>query len=230
MDQSSLIDLGKKYFDVDGCKTWKMYRLYEPHLSPLRDRTINILELGVFSGSSLEVWNEYFSNATIVGLDINPVVRNFSPRISFVQGSQDDTTLLKEMSERFAPDGWDVIVDDASHVGYYSKRSFWYLFMNHLKPGGFYFIEDWGTGYWEDWPDGKRYEEPIEEMENDQIPKRFPSHDHGMVGLVKQLVDEAGRNAIHTLSNQPSDRRTYFEHMDINYGFVLVQKKYLTTL
>jgi hypothetical protein len=229
MERPTLIDLGKKYFDGDGCKTWKMYRLYERCLSQLRDQPIKILELGVFSGSSLEVWNEYFPNATIVGLDINPVVRDFSSRISFVQGSQDDTKLLKEISEKFAPDGWDVIIDDASHIGYHTKNSFWYLFQNHLKPGALYFIEDWGTGYWEDWSDGKKYEEQTEEMKDGQIPKRFISHDYGMVGLIKQLVDEAGRNAIHTLSNQPSDRRTYFEHMDITIGFVMIQKKYLTT-
>ena len=224
-----MIDLGKKYFDGEGCKTWKMYRLYERHLSQLRDLPIKILELGVFSGSSLEVWHEYFPKATVVGLDINPVKREFGSRISFVQGSQDDLALLKETSQKFAPDGWDVIIDDASHLGYYSKKSFWYLFINHLSPGGLYFLEDWGTGYWDDWPDGKKFQDQTEDMVDGKIPNRFISHDYGMVGLVKQLVDEAGRNAIHTLSNQPSERRTYFEHMDITIGFVMIQKKFATT-
>jgi len=35
-----------------------------------------------------------------------------------------------------------------------TRRSFWHFFQHHLKPGGLYVIEDWGTGYWSDWPDG----------------------------------------------------------------------------
>jgi len=94
----------------------------------------------------------------------------------------------------------------------------------HQPPsaGGLYFIEDWGTGYWDNWEDGSSYQERVSED-----PKRCLSHDHGMVGFIKQLVDETGRNAIHRTSDLPSERRTMFNHMCINPGFVMVQKKRL---
>ncbi len=113
-------------------------------------------------------------------------------------------------------------IDDTSHAGSLTKASFWHLFVNHLKPGGLYFIEDWGTGYWDDWEDGKSYQELASED-----PHRFPGHDHGMVGFVKQLVDESGRNAIHRTSALPSERRTMFDHMVLTPGFVMMQKKKL---
>ena len=216
----SLVDLGKRYYEDPGCKTWKMYRFYEPYLLPLRKDKINILELGVHTGCSLMMWNEYFPHATIAGLDLVPVKRELPPRVHFHCGGQDDLDLLTEISHRHAPEGWDIIIDDASHIGSLTKTSFWHLFRNHLKAGGLYFIEDWGTGFWDDWVDGKIYQEDIPDE-----PNRFPSHDHGMVGFVKQLVDEAGRNAIHRTSDLPSERRTMFDHMVINPGFAMVQKK-----
>jgi hypothetical protein len=45
-----------------------------------------------------------------------------------------------------------------------------------------------------------------------------------MVGLIKQIVEEAGRDGIRRRSDQKSDRQTMIKHMDINTGFVMVQK------
>jgi hypothetical protein len=224
VDLPSLIDLGKKYYEGVGCKSWEMYGLYEGPLANLREKPLKILEIGVFSGSSLLVWNEYFPNAEIVGIDITEVKREFGPRVRFIQGMQQDIGLLKKISEVTAPDGWDIIIDDASHIGYYAKTSFWYLFKNHLKHGGLYFIEDWQTGYWDDWKDGHHYSEPRDSSLFRSEPVRFPSHDYGMVGMIKQIVDEAGRDGIHNMSHQRSERQTMIHHMDINAGFVLIQK------
>ena len=57
-------------------------------------------------------------------------------------------------------------------------------------------IEDWGTGYFEDWPDGRRYR--LRGRLRAALKRlglgawRFASHDAGMVGFVKQLIDEQG--------------------------------------
>ena len=63
---------------------------------------------------------------------------------------------MSRVANETAPDGFDIIIDDASHIGEFTKRSFWYLFDHHLKPGGLYVIEDWLTGYVDNWPDGKK--------------------------------------------------------------------------
>jgi spermidine synthase len=54
------------------------------------------------------------------------------------------------VARKTAPEGFDIIIDDASHFGDLTKIAFWHLFDNHLKPSGLYVIEDWGTGYWSD--------------------------------------------------------------------------------
>jgi hypothetical protein len=59
-----------------------------------------------------------------------------------------------------------------------------------LKPGGLYIVEDWMTGYWGDWPDGSRFQEYETVIEPGEIENRLPSHDAGMVGFIKRLVDE----------------------------------------
>ncbi len=57
-----------------------------------------------------------------------------------------------------------------------------------------------------------------------KIPKRFESHDFGMVGFIKQLIDEAGMDSIHDLSHQTSKRQTMIEKMEINAGFAMIKK------
>ena len=65
------------------------------------------------------------------------------------------------MASKTAPDGFDIIIDDASHIGELTKTSFWHLFDHHLKPGGLYAIEDWGTGYLDDFTDGRKFQPRI---------------------------------------------------------------------
>jgi hypothetical protein len=197
---------------------------YKEYFKLYRDEPINLLELGVETGNSLLLWREYFSKGNIVGLDIEPCnIEDPSGRIHIYQGSQEDRNLLNLIREETAPSGFDIIIDDASHVGELTRISFWHLFENHLKAGGLYVIEDWRTGYWNTWRDGAPYKIPS--LEPDQLErvynllgrvlrsnritrkifrhflrhiakKRFPSHQYGMVGVIKQLVDELGMDAI----------------------------------
>ena len=145
---------------------------YERHFEALADQPI------VGTGASLLLWRDYFTRASIIGLDENPmVVPDQSGRIKVYQGKQEDLALLERIGAENAPGGFDVIIDDAAHVAESARASFTFLFDRFLKPGGIYAIEDWGTGYWPDWPDGKAFE---------------PNHAHGMVGFLKELVDEVG--------------------------------------
>jgi hypothetical protein len=78
---------------------------------------------------------------------------------------------------------FDVIIDDAAHVGALAKASFDFLFP--LMPsGGLYFAEDFGTGYMPGFHDGEEFKSAA-----NVEPPRFSSHDAGMVGWLKQLVD-----------------------------------------
>jgi hypothetical protein len=145
-------------------------------------------------------------------------------RIRTFQGSQGDTDFLSRIAVETAPDGFDIIIDDASHRAELTKMAFWHLFTRHLKPGGLYVIEDWGTGYWDDWPDGKSFEPQLPEQ-NCDIQRYFASHNYGMVGFIKQLVDEQGARALtrRKLTGEP-ERASLFESMMIVPSIVFIKK------
>ena len=82
----------------------------------------------------------------ITGIDIHPPEAfQTTERIQVFQGDQADTTFLSNVAKQVAPDGFDIIIDDASHIGEFTKKAFWHLFDNHLKSGGLYAIADWYT-------------------------------------------------------------------------------------
>jgi 23S rRNA U2552 (ribose-2'-O)-methylase RlmE/FtsJ len=161
-----------------------LYGLYEDYLGHLADAPITLLELGVHKGHSLATFAQYFKNARIIGVDIADCSAHIPAggNITFARADQSDAAALERICATYAPDGLDVVIDDASHVGEPSLASFRALFPR-VKPGGFYFIEDWGTGYFPNWPDGAKYQ-PLQ-----VAGTRITSHDFGMVGFVKSLVD-----------------------------------------
>ncbi|HEX8719986.1 MAG TPA: hypothetical protein VF736_05045 [Pyrinomonadaceae bacterium] len=215
-------------YDTDKAAHTHYLRNYEEYFRPLLGRDVRLLELGVLKGGSLLLWRDYFERGLVVGLDLNPVeIDDPTGRVRFYQGGQQDTELLDRIARECAPEGFDIIIDDCAHVGHLARVSFWHLFEHHLKPGGLYVIEDWGTGYWDFWPDGVRYRGRAGDGRGDsplryrlcraatrlqqgplgRLPlagrlasnaKRalqrglYSTHDYGMVGFVKELIDELG--------------------------------------
>jgi len=192
--------------------------VYDPFLSPWADKDVKLLEIGIFKGGSLQLWRDYFPKGTIVGIDLE-LPPDFVPgeRIQLFKGSQADTRFLSQVATRIAPQGFDIIIDDASHIGELSKTTFWHLFHHHLKPGGLYAIEDWGTGYFDNFPDGKKFDPKPSTLDP------FPCHSHGMVGFIKELVDEQAAGSI-TLGRKEQFRLSMFESLLIAEGVVLVTK------
>lgn len=228
---------------------------YERYLGPIRDQRLDVLELGVANGDSLKHWESWLPRARITGLDINPCPAQFdSGRVECYVGEQQDKALLDRIAAERAPAGFDVIIDDAAHVGQLARIAFWHLFRHHLKPGGYYFIEDWGTGYWPQYPDGKHYRPervrlswheraldrihkrpavqsiyPLRKLTGwmrwNLVRRRFHGHDRGMVGFVKELVDECGaEDMTHAGLGTGTPRRSRFEWMRVSLGHVVIRK------
>jgi SAM-dependent methyltransferase len=246
-------------YDTDKAAHGHYLRNYEEYFRPLLGRDVRLLELGVLNGGSLLLWRDYFERGVVAGLDINPLsVEDPTGRIRFYQGPQHDTKLLDRVARECAPEGFDVIIDDCAHVGDLARASFWHLFENHLKPGGLYAIEDWGTGYWDFWPDGVRYRgrrrtahSPVRHRLLRAAtrlcvgtPARVPllrplasaakrvlqrglyaRHDFGMVGFVKELVDELGAPDItHTEFGTPPQRPSKFRELRLSTSHLFIVK------
>jgi len=116
---------------------------YEMFFEGRRNAPINFLELGVREGWSLRMWDEYFPNASIFGIDNNAEglcpLKFDSKKINFTICSQSDQHALNKIADGCG--GFDIIVDDASHISSLSIQSFKILFPR-LKKGGIYVIED----------------------------------------------------------------------------------------
>lgn len=206
-------------------KPLKFYDIYDRYFSEFYGQPAQILELGVYTGVSLKVWASYFPTGNVVGIDERNPGPDFGayPNIVYEVADQTDRERLHQICKTRAPNGFDIIIDDASHVGHYSATSFSALFP-HLKSGGLYIIEDWGTGYYDDWPDGGHYQKINVESFDWLIPKRLPSHDFGMVGFVKSLIDDvAGDNVRPTLVSNVT-RTDTIEFMHINKMFAVIKK------
>ena len=181
--------LAERYYGTDANRKPIIYLAeYERLFGPMRNAPLRLLEIGVRFGASMFLWADYFPNATIVGLDIDKKPENFPTykRIHFIRGSQDDPDTL-DRCVSLAGGQFDIIIDDASHVGRLSAASFAHLFPHALKPGGFYVIEDICTAFLSDFPDSEPYNPP--EVGARQDDRHFSSHQAGMVGVVKQLFD-----------------------------------------
>lgn len=173
--------------------------LYQALFEGLRDRPLALLELGVHSGHSLHLWHRYFPRARITGLDMRPCPADIpADRVTYVQGRQEDAGAIGAVA---AEGPFDIIIDDASHVGRLTKATYGMLFRDHLKAGGLYVLEDVAASTTlPDWPDYR----PMTALPDEG--DRFPSYDTGMIGFLKQLTDQVvrGKGEIAAIEIHPS--------------------------
>ena len=140
-------------------------RPYQTHFGKRRLRVRSVLEIGVggvtsqsgyetaAGGQSLHMWSKYFPRARVLGVDIHHKSVS-GPRITFEQGDQGDPEFLARIARNHGP--FDIVIDDGSHIGRHIIASHKHLW-EHVKPGGFYVIEDLALAYdarWEGGPPG----------------------------------------------------------------------------
>ena len=119
-----------------------------------RNNKLKVLEIGIQSGASIRMWEEYFPNSMIYGMDIpSPMLKGRqdgvalsnmeslkSSRIVPFYANQGDRNDLKKFIDECGGD-FDIIIDDGSHFQDDQQIS-WGFLWQYLKPGGLYVIED----------------------------------------------------------------------------------------
>jgi hypothetical protein len=127
---------------------------YDRVFTPLRDKPVKLLEIGVGGGEGIKMWLDYFQHpeAKIFGVDsrqnTNPwdtVLPDASRRYKFVYGDQSHDVFWKCFIADYGID-WDIIIDDGGHFNDQVFTSFFMLWP-YVKQGGFYAIEDLGVAY-----------------------------------------------------------------------------------
>lgn len=113
---------------------------YGNEFADKRDTPLNILEVGMYRGGSIRLWLEWFNQAKIVGLDVNPSyflgeITDSRATVLFEDGYSVTTT------DRFENHFFDYIIDDGPH-SLESQITVVRLWASKLKPGGKFIIED----------------------------------------------------------------------------------------
>lgn len=131
---------------------------YQRYFAPLRKKRLNVLEIGIggyaqshSGGASLRMWKAYFRKSRIVGIDLYDKRRFSEKRIDIRQCDQTDADALACLSKEYG--GFDIIIDDGSHVNEDVVTTFNILFPL-LRQEGIYVVEDTQTAYWPGWGGG----------------------------------------------------------------------------
>jgi hypothetical protein len=131
---------------------------YQRYFAPLRKKRLNILEIGVggyersdAGAGSLRMWKAYFRRSRIVGIDLYDKRHLSEHRIDIRRCDQTDSEALTRLSKEYK--GFDIIIDDGSHINEDVIRTFRMLFPM-LRQDGIYVVEDTQTAYWPTWGGG----------------------------------------------------------------------------
>lgn len=131
--------------------------VYTKVLAPHRTTITRVLEIGIGTmipdahssmvnyaaahykpGGSLRAWRDYFPNANITGLDVQPDTQFTDDRIGTLLGDSTDPAVAQQFPDEF----FDLIIDDGDHARQLQTLiAMW----PKLRIGGIYAIEDvWG--------------------------------------------------------------------------------------
>lgn len=109
--------------------------IYEEHIT--NRKNVSLLEIGVFFGHSIAMWNEYLEDSQVYGCDIDLQHVSFDLKNLYKL----DSTNKSEVDQAFAGKTFDYIIDDGAHQPEPQIKTF-DNFWPYLKEGGTYFIED----------------------------------------------------------------------------------------
>jgi len=125
-----------------GIWKWNHYfEIYQRYFQKFVGRDVNILEIGVYSGGSLDMWRDYFGeHCRIFGVDIFPGCATYENEF---------TKIL--IGDQASPDFWastvkqipmmDIVIDDGGHETQQQIVTLERMFP-HIRPGGVYLCED----------------------------------------------------------------------------------------
>jgi hypothetical protein len=145
LENSTLNAIGLKYGTDKASSTHNYLDFYEIFFSPLRNKELTVLEIGVFNGASLKTWEEYFPNSRIIGADIMQATKRFErDRVTIELLDQSNIEELTRVALKYGP--FDIIIEDGSHMWEHQITSLRTLFP-FLKDQGIYIVEDLHTNY-----------------------------------------------------------------------------------
>lgn len=155
---------------------WDHYfEIYEKYFSEYIGQQINILEIGISHGGSLQLWKKYFGDkVNIYAIDINTQCKKLEEeQIKIFIGSQENEQFLQQVFQEL-PD-LDIVIDDGGHTMNQQIISFENLFLK-VKEGGIYLVEDTHTSYWHEFHGGLKKANSFIEYAKNLIDSLYDGH------------------------------------------------------
>tara|TARA_R110000851_G_scaffold19832_10_gene60554 strand:+ start:3339 stop:4070 length:732 start_codon:yes stop_codon:yes gene_type:complete len=171
---------------------------YSLWFEPIRYDELKILEIGVYTGASIRMWERYFPNSKIYGVDNGTICSKEtmnklkSDRVITEYIDQSSRESLQEFIDTHGGE-FDIILDDGFHYQEHQQVSWGFLFP-HLKKGGLYIIEDIIL--------------PRKRYRGEGIPEFLPEGEDGKWGIqdtdnftdltLNVLIDLVANNKLHS--------------------------------
>jgi cephalosporin hydroxylase len=211
-------ELGDQCFQL--YKSKRMMDQYEAFWTRYQNfQASHVLELGIYDGGSIALWQELWDARRFVGIDIKErgdstyftqwkQSRGLEERVKTYWGvSQTDHDMLLKIFHEDFNDHLDLVIDDASHMYNQTKASFETLFPL-LHPGGLYIIEDYAWGC------------------VPHLPLDFPlPHGTELLKLVTELMEATGSKVRAITGHHITGRiHPLISKMEIYPDFVVVER------
>ncbi|WP_372366546.1 class I SAM-dependent methyltransferase [Candidatus Uabimicrobium sp. HlEnr_7] len=126
----------------NGIWKWEHYfDIYHKHFQHFIGKKVSILEIGVYSGGSLEMWRSYFGdNCQVYGVDIEPACKNYENSYTNVFiGDQEDRSFWKQIKQDIPE--VDIVIDDGGHMTEQQRITLEEM-LPFINPGGVFLCED----------------------------------------------------------------------------------------
>lgn len=170
---------------------WDHYfEIYEQYFAKYKGRPVNILEIGISHGGSLQLWKKYFGDqANVYAIDVNPQCKKFEEeKVNIFIGSQSDEAFLQSVLKEL-PD-LDIVLDDGGHTMLQQIVSFENLYLK-VKNGGLYIVEDTHTSYWHEYHGGIKKTGSFIEYSKNLVDSIYEGH---ITEKGKILINEITRH------------------------------------
>lgn len=122
-------------------------QFYSDEFTPKKEEKLNILEIGVREGDSIDLWSKWFTNSNVYGIDIE-IKENLNNKFNLFEDTENVKLYLEQdgydenfVNENFEDGFFDYIIDDGPHT-IESQISFVKLYYPKLRKGGKLIIED----------------------------------------------------------------------------------------
>lgn len=171
----------RTYFEnhTEGHGIWKWrhyFEIYHRHLSKFVGEEVNLLEIGIYSGGSLDMWRSYFgTKCHIYGVDIEEACNSYQNQHTTVFiGDQADRSFWNDFRRTAPP--IDILIDDGGHTPEQQRITLEEM-LPHLRCGGVYFCEDVHEG----WNDFAAYATSlVEELNQTESMNEFQKSIHSI--------------------------------------------------